>query len=141
MHAGVDTSQVLVTDGEATGVALIPVEAGGQDLIVVAGGADLRLTPSDVETALSASRDGLLLAQLESPAETVEAAIACGRSRGDEDHPRPCSARPLSRRCSASWTSSHQYRCGSPALANAASISVIDARYRTLSDPSDSNPR
>jgi len=35
----VDTSRVLATDGEATGVALIPVEAGGQNLIVVAGGA------------------------------------------------------------------------------------------------------
>ena len=38
-NAGVDTSRVLATDGEATGVALIPVEAGGQNLIVVAGGA------------------------------------------------------------------------------------------------------
>ena len=50
--AGVDTTRVLSTDGEATGVALIPVEAGGQNLIVVAGGANLLLRPDDVEAAL-----------------------------------------------------------------------------------------
>ena len=94
--AGVDTSRVLATDGEATGVALIPVEAGGQNLIVVAGGANLRLTPDDVETALGAAHDGLLLAQLESPAETVEAAIMCGRSRGMTTILDPAPARPLS---------------------------------------------
>ena len=94
--AGVDTSRVLATDGEATGVALIPVEAGGQNLIVVAGGANLRLTPDDVETALGSSQGGLLLAQLESPAETVEAAIRCGRSRGMTTILDPAPARPLS---------------------------------------------
>ena len=94
--AGVDTSRVLVTDGEATGVALIPVEAGGQNLIIVAGGANLRLTPGDVEMALGASREGLLLAQLETPAETVEAAITCGRSRGMRIILDPAPARPLS---------------------------------------------
>jgi ribokinase len=94
--AGVDTSRVLPTDGEATGVALIPVEVGGQNLIVVAGGANLRLTPGDVEEALGASQGGLLLAQLESPAETVEAAIMCGRSRGMTTILDPAPARPLS---------------------------------------------
>jgi ribokinase len=94
--AGVDTSRVLVTAGEATGVALIPVEAGGQNLIVVAGGANLRLTPGDVETALGGSDGGLLLAQLESPAETVEAAIACGRGHRMRTILDPAPARPLS---------------------------------------------
>jgi ribokinase len=94
--AGVDTSRVLATEGEATGVALIPVEAGGQNLIVVAGGANLRLTPEDVETSLAASPEGLLLAQLESPAATVEAAIARGRSLGMTTILDPAPARPLS---------------------------------------------
>jgi ribokinase len=84
--AGVDTSRVLETVGEATGVALIPVD----------GGANLRLTPGDVEAALGASQGGLLLAQLESPPETVEAAIACGRSRGMTTILDPAPARPLS---------------------------------------------
>jgi ribokinase len=94
--AGVDTSHVLKTEGEATGVALIPVEAGGQNLIVVAGGANLRLTPGDVQTALSSSEGGLLLAQLESPADTVEAAITRGRSRGMTTVLDPAPASPLS---------------------------------------------
>jgi ribokinase len=94
--AAVDTSHVLATEGEATGVALIPVEAGGQNLIVVAGGANLRLTPGDVEEALGSSQGGLLLAQLESPAETVEAAITRGRIRGMTTILDPAPARPLS---------------------------------------------
>jgi ribokinase len=94
--AGVDTSRVLATEGEATGVALIPVETGGQNLIVVAGGANLLLRPGDVEAALGASQDGLLLAQLESPAETVETAVVCGRSLGMTTILDPAPARPLS---------------------------------------------
>jgi ribokinase len=94
--AGVDTSRVLATEGEATGMALIPVEAGGQNLIVVAGGANLRLTPDDVESALDGAHEGLLLAQLESPTETVEAAITSARRRGMTTILDPAPARPLS---------------------------------------------
>ena len=93
--AGVDTTNVLATEGEATGVALIPVEAGGQNLIVVAGGANLLLRPGDVEVALGAVEDGLLLVQLESPADTVEAALACARRRGMTTVLDPAPARPL----------------------------------------------
>jgi len=93
---GVDTTRVLSTDGEATGVALIPVEEGGQNLIVVAGGANLRLRPADVEAALENAPSGLLLLQLESPPETVEAAITLGRRRGMTIVLDPAPARPLS---------------------------------------------
>ena len=72
---GVDTTRIISTEDEATGVALIPVEDGGQNLIVVAGGANLRLRPADVEPALKEAAGGLLLLQLESPMETVEAAV------------------------------------------------------------------
>src|SRR5512137_466428 len=37
LAACVDTSRVITTEGEATGVARIPVEAGGQNVIIVAG--------------------------------------------------------------------------------------------------------
>jgi len=93
---GVDTTRVLSTDGEATGVALIPVEEGGQNLIVVAGGANLRLRPADVEAALENAPSGLLLLQLESPPETVQAAITLGRRRGMTIVLDPAPARPLS---------------------------------------------
>lgn len=93
---GVDTTRVISTEGEATGVALIPVEDGGQNLIVVAGGANLRLSPADVETALEKAPSGLLLLQLESPSETVEAAITLGRRLGMTIVLDPAPARPLS---------------------------------------------
>jgi ribokinase len=93
---GVDTRHVLVTDGEATGVALIPVEDGGQNVIVVAGGANLRLRPGDVEDGLRDSAGGLLLLQLESPPETVEAAAASGRALSMTVVLDPAPARPLS---------------------------------------------
>jgi ribokinase len=92
---GVDTSHVLVTDGEATGVALIPVEDGGQNVIVVAGGANLRLRPEDAEGGLRDVAGGLLLLQLESPAETVEAAAGHGRALSMTVVLDPAPARPL----------------------------------------------
>jgi ribokinase len=95
--AGVDVSHVLATPGEATGVALIPVEDGGENLIVVAGGANGRLGPEDVDRALRDVSEGLLLAQLESPIETVEAALRLARDRGMTTILDPAPARPLER--------------------------------------------
>jgi ribokinase len=94
---GVDTADVISTDGEATGIALIPVEAGGQNLIVVAGGANLRLSPADVGELLEQAPRGILLLQLESPLDTVEAAVALGRRRGMTVVLDPAPARPLPR--------------------------------------------
>jgi ribokinase len=93
--AGVDVSHVVATPGEATGVALIPVESGGQNLIVVAAGANGRLTPRDVEAALAGRPGGLVLLQLESPLETVAAALALGRRSGATTILDPAPARPL----------------------------------------------
>ncbi|MEU2926117.1 ribokinase [Streptomyces sp. NPDC007251] len=69
--AGVDTVGVLV--GEApTGVALITVDPSGDNSIVVSPGANAKLAPADVRTAVSlflASR--VVSTQLEIPLETV----------------------------------------------------------------------
>lgn len=66
-RAGVDLSRVTV--GEApTGVALITVDAAGENEIVVAPGANAELRPEDVEVP---ECDGVLC-QLEIPLETVE---------------------------------------------------------------------
>jgi len=81
-QAGVETTFVLETEGEATGVALIFVETGGQNMIVIAAGANAKLLPADLTTAQAAFTPGFLLLQLESPPETVEAAAALGKSRG-----------------------------------------------------------
>jgi ribokinase len=94
--AGVDTGAVLVTKACPSGVALIFVQAGGQNQIVVASGANGRLTPADVTRALEGAADGFLLLQLESPLETVEEAAARGRQQGLTVLLDPAPARPLS---------------------------------------------
>jgi ribokinase len=80
--AGVDVAGVLSTPGESTGVALILVETGGQNQIVIAAGANGKLSPDDVRAELQRASGGYLLLQLESPLDTVEAAANLGRLRG-----------------------------------------------------------
>lgn len=80
--AGVDTSEVLTTPNETTGVALIFVEAGGQNQIVVTAGANGRLSPADLEHAFVNVENGFLLLQLESPIATVDTAAHRARKRG-----------------------------------------------------------
>jgi ribokinase len=72
---GVDTSTVLVTDGVATGTATVAVEdKGGENLIVVAPGANGEVTAADVQ--IPAVREArVVLAQLEIPLASVQAAI------------------------------------------------------------------
>jgi ribokinase len=80
--SGVDVRSVHATDATPSGVALILVDARGENQIVVAAGANGHLTPQDVEAALSDADAGYLLLQLETPLETVAAAAAIGRRRG-----------------------------------------------------------
>ncbi|MBA2616249.1 MAG: ribokinase [Actinobacteria bacterium] len=68
-EAGVDLSGVRVVDEEPTGVALILV-GGGENQIVVAPGANRRVAPEDVEVEGADA----VLCQLEIPVETVSAA-------------------------------------------------------------------
>lgn len=72
----VDLSGVITDDGAPTGVALIAVDPAGENQIVVAAGANYRVTPED----LPARIDTPLIVQLELPIATVEAAV--GRSTG-----------------------------------------------------------
>ncbi|QQC91966.1 ribokinase [Streptomyces alfalfae] len=79
--AGVDTVGVLV-GGAPTGVALITVDPSGDNSIVVAPGANKRLTPEDIRAAgslLTAAR--VVSTQLEIPLETV-AEVARGLRPG-----------------------------------------------------------
>jgi ribokinase len=68
---GVDTSAVSRDDGES-GVALILVDAQGENVIVVAPGANSRLGADDVTVA----ETDAVIAQLEIPTEAVRAAAA-----------------------------------------------------------------
>jgi len=70
---GVNTKYVLQTKEAPSGVALIMVDDDGNNLIVVAPGANQSLSPEDVkEAGTEIASSGALVAQLEVPIETIE---------------------------------------------------------------------
>ena len=70
--AGVDLAGIATTDGPS-GVAVILVSSQGENSIVVAPGANAKVTPEDISANLAIIRDaGMVLTQLEIPIETVE---------------------------------------------------------------------
>jgi ribokinase len=93
---GVDHTFVTGDAEAATGVALIVVDDAGQNSIVVASGANMRLSPADVEAAEAAiSAAQVVLLQLESPLETVTRAAEIARAHGVTVILNPAPARPL----------------------------------------------
>ena len=71
--ADVDVAAVGTAKGTASGVALITVDAQGQNSITVVPGANGKLLPRDIEKALPRLRSaGMILAQLEIPMDTIE---------------------------------------------------------------------
>jgi len=94
---GVDVRYVPVDDAAPSGVALITVDETGQNSIVVASGANWRLTAGDVQTALSEIGDfDVLVMQLESPLPAVEAAARFAHEQGARVvlNPAPAQALP-----------------------------------------------
>ncbi|MFN8521474.1 MAG: ribokinase [Chloroflexota bacterium] len=93
---GIDVSGVGVSDAP-TGVALITVEAGGGNMIVVAPGANYQLTAADIDErrALIAAADTLVL-QYEAPMPAVVRAAAVARDSGVRVvlNPSPATAFP-----------------------------------------------
>lgn len=80
---GADVSGVMGTRGASSGVALIWVDKSGQNSIVVASGSNGLLTPADIEAQrkhFEGARAALF--QLESPLETVEAAMRLAVASG-----------------------------------------------------------
>ena len=79
----VNTKYVIQTNEAPSGVALITVDDAGNNVIVVAPGANQRLSPDDVREAESdISSSGALAAQLEVPLETVECAAQLANNSG-----------------------------------------------------------
>ncbi len=77
------TEYCLTSEDTASGVALITVNAEGENEIVVASGANNQLTPADLDAAEAAfAAADLILIQLETPIPTVEYAIAKGAKLG-----------------------------------------------------------
>jgi ribokinase len=94
--AGVDVNAVHAAKSAATGVALIAVDRTGQNSIVVASGANHELAAGDVEAMRPVFQGArLALFQLETPLDTVAAALALAREEGLTTILDPAPARSL----------------------------------------------
>src|SRR4051812_32058190 len=89
---GIDTSAVARLDGVPTGVALIVVDAAGENQIAVASGANARLGAQAVERVRAAAREAVTLLGFEVPDEVV---VAGARAARGPVVCNPAPARPL----------------------------------------------
>jgi ribokinase len=78
---GVDVSGVRTVAGAATGLALITVDASGENMITVAAGANAQAGDAEVAAALAGARD-LLVLSAEIPVRTLADVLAGARSAG-----------------------------------------------------------
>jgi len=93
---GIDVAHVTRDAATPSGVALILVDEAGENSIAVAGGANDRLLPADVDRAREAiAAADVLLVQLEVPLETVRRAVGLAREAGTKVLLNPAPARPL----------------------------------------------
>jgi ribokinase len=97
LREGIDITHVREAADEASGVALIEVDAQGRNSIAVAPGANFALTAEDVEAAMAAigAFDALVM-PLETPIETIEAGARIASERGSLVILNPAPARELS---------------------------------------------
>jgi len=82
---GIDCSELATLPDFATGVALILVDATGENAIAVASGANAAVTPSAVTDSLARLRPGpsdVVLVGAEIPIPAVAAALQAGRASG-----------------------------------------------------------
>jgi len=95
-HDGIDTTALVTTSGSPNGVALIAVQADGDNAIVVSPGANARLGADDIDAAGSlVAEAAVVLLQLEVPVEAVGAAArAAGGTVILNPAPAPVSALP-----------------------------------------------
>ncbi|KAF0287516.1 Ribokinase [Amphibalanus amphitrite] len=81
VQVGVDIAHVTSTSEASTGVAQICVDGKGMNSIVIVAGANMLLTPADVQAADALFNSArVLLCQLEVPLETTLAALRAGRA-------------------------------------------------------------
>jgi len=93
---GIDTTHVSTLPDEATGVALIQVDAQGQNSIAVASGANFCLTGAAVEKALQGiDKFEALVMPLETPLETIYAGAKSASRRGAKVLLNPAPAQVL----------------------------------------------
>ena len=96
---GISTKHVMVDKEQPSGVALILVDAHGENSIAVASGANAHLLSEDIDHARAAIEEGdILLMQLETPMETIEHAARIAKQAGRKVilNPAPAHALPES---------------------------------------------
>lgn len=93
---GVDVSAVRRVTSVPTGVALITIDAAGQNQIVIAPGANGTVSVDDISRHAHLLRTAkVVVAQLEIPLPAVEAALRLGRESGALTVLNPAPALPL----------------------------------------------
>lgn len=93
---GIDVKHILTDPEQPSGVALIMVDAQGENSIAVASGANAHLTTKDINNAKEIlSRADIVLMQLETPITTVEHAANVAKRSGAKVILNPAPAQPL----------------------------------------------
>ena len=93
---GIDVDHVFRDKTNPSGVALIFVGKDGENSIAVAGGANAKLSPADVRKAKAAfAGASVLVMQLETPLESVQAAADLAAKAGVRVILNPAPAQPL----------------------------------------------
>jgi ribokinase len=93
---GIDTRYIIYDPEVPTGIAFIVVDERGENSIVVASGANARLSPDDIKAAQDEiSSAAVLLVQLESPIETIRKAIEIAHKKGAIVILNPAPVQPL----------------------------------------------
>jgi ribokinase len=93
---GIHTEFVLSDPDQPSGVALITVDAKGENTIVVAQGSNAALSSQDVQRAEKQFESfGIVLMQLEIPLQTVVQAARLGKQQGKKVILNPAPAMPL----------------------------------------------
>lgn len=92
----IDTSHVFIDETAPSGTALIIVNAAGENSIVVASGANAKLSVEDVGSIAELTDAAYILMQLETPLETIAAVIESAKKNEIHVILNPAPAQPLS---------------------------------------------
>jgi ribokinase len=96
---GIDTQYVVQDNEAATGIASISVDDKGQNTIIVAPGANARVSRTDIDAAAGAFREArVVVAQLEIPLEAVQHAFRVAHTNNALTILNPAPAQPLTRK-------------------------------------------
>lgn len=99
----IKTTHVTKDSNAPTGIAMIAVAADGENMIVVASGANMQVSVEDVNKARELMREtNLLLLQLETPVEVLTAAVELANAYGVPVVLNPAPAQQLAKSLLAS---------------------------------------